>query len=59
MKLLLITLSLCCAAPLSAVEAEPAAEPAAWHVAESALRVPVSISPKSALRFLSRTPPDV
>jgi len=59
-KPLLITLSLCCAAPLSAADAEPAAEPAAapvpWHVPTAELRVPVKVEVKAALL---RMPPQV
>ena len=58
-KPLLITLSLCCAAPLSAAEAEPAAEPAKpvpWHVPNAELRVPVKVNVKAAWL---RMPPQV
>jgi len=59
-KPFLITLSLCCAAPLSAAEAEPAAEPAAapvtWHVPTAELRVPVKVEVNAALL---RMPPQV
>src|SRR6056297_711189 len=58
-KPFLITLSLCCAAPLSAADPEPAAQPAVWHVPNAEVRVPVSISPESATRALGRMPPDV
>jgi len=62
-KPFLITLSLCCAAPLlqplSAAEAEPAAAPVAWQVPDADVRVPVSISSENAMRALGRTPPDV
>jgi hypothetical protein len=58
-KPLLITLSLCCAAPLSAADPEPAAKPIAWHVENAELRVPVSISPQNAARTIGRMPPDV
>ena len=50
---LLITLLLCCAAPLSAADVKPAA-PVPWHVADAEVRVPVSISPDSAVRYLGR-----
>ena len=59
MKPLLITLSLCCAAPLSAADAEPAvepAEPAPWHVSNAEIRVPVQVDVKAALL---RMPPQV
>jgi len=52
MKLLLITLSLCCAAPLSAAEAKPVA----WHENNAQLRVPVKVNMKDALL---RMPPQV
>ena len=58
-KPLLITLLLCCAAPLSAADPEPAAKPIAWHVENAELRVPVSISPQNAARTIGRMPPDV
>ena len=52
MKLLLITLSLCCAAPLSAAEAEPVP----WHVKDAELRAPVKVAMTDALL---RMPPQV
>ena len=52
MKLLLITLSLCCAAPLSAAEAKPVA----WHENNAQLRLPVKVNMKDALL---RMPPQV
>ena len=59
-KPLLITLSLCCAAPLSAADAEPAAEPTVaavpWHVSNAEIRVPVKVTMKDALL---RMPPQV
>ncbi len=59
-KPLLITLSLCCAAPLSAADAEPAAEPAAapvpWHLSTAEIRVPVKVA---LAEVLSRTAPQV
>ncbi|MDE2658231.1 MAG: hypothetical protein OSB61_12315, partial [Verrucomicrobiota bacterium] len=59
-KPLLITLSLCCAAPLSAADAEPVAEPTVaavpWHVSNAEIRVPVKVDVKSALL---RMPPQV
>jgi hypothetical protein len=48
-KPFLITLSLCCAAPLSAADPEPAAEPVAWHVPTAELRVPVKVEVNAAL----------
>ena len=58
---LLITLSLCCAAPLSAADAEPAAEPAAapvpWHLSTAEIRVPVKVAALAEL--LARTAPQV
>jgi hypothetical protein len=59
LKSLLIILSLCCAAPLSAADAEPAAEPAKpvpWHVSNAEIRVPVKVTMKDALL---RMPPQV
>ena len=58
-KPLLITLSLCCATPLSAADAEPAAEPAKpvpWHVPNAELRMPVKVAMTEALL---RMPPQV
>ena len=59
-KPLLITLLLCCTAPLSAADPEPAAEPAAkpvpWHVSNAEIRVPVKVAMKGALL---RMPPQV
>ncbi len=58
-KSILITLSLCCAAPLSAADAEPAAEPAKpvpWHVPNAELRMPVKVAMTEALL---RMPPQV
>jgi hypothetical protein len=55
LKPLLITLLLCFAAPLLASDPEPVP----WHVKNAELRVPVSISSESAVRFLGRTPPGV
>ncbi len=55
-KPLLITLLVCCAAPLSAEDAEPAAEPVAWHVQNATLRAPVKVDVKGALL---RMPPQV
>ena len=59
-KPFLITLSLCCAAPLSAADPEPAAveptKPVAWHVPNAELRVPVKVVVKN--RFL-RVPVEV
>jgi WD40 repeat protein len=48
-KPFLITLSLCCAAPLSAADPEPAVEPVAWHVPNAELRVPVKVAVNNAL----------
>ncbi|MDC0157277.1 PA14 domain-containing protein [Verrucomicrobia bacterium] len=56
MKPLLIILSLCCTAPLSAAETEPAAAPASWHVQNAELRAPVKVDVKAALL---RMPPQV
>ena len=59
LKPLLITLSLCWAAPLLAADAEPAvepAEPAPWHVENAELRAPVKVDVKGALL---RMPPQV
>ena len=60
---LLITLSLCCAAPLLqplwAADPEPAAEPAApvpWHLSTAEIRVPVKVA---LAEVLSRTAPQV
>jgi hypothetical protein len=59
-KPLLITLSLCCAAPLlqplSAADPEPAAAPAPWHVENAELRAPVKVNVKAAML---RMPPQV
>ena len=59
-KPLLITLILCCAAPLlhplSAADPEPAAAPVAWHVNDAELRAPVKVDVKGALL---RMPPQV
>ena len=59
-KPFLITLSLCCAVPLSAADPEPAAveptKPVAWHVPNAELRVPVKVVVKN--RFL-RVPVEV
>ena len=54
-KLFLITLSLCCAAPLAA-ETKAEAEPAPWHVENAELRAPVKVDVKGALL---RMPPQV
>ena len=51
-KPFLIALSLSCAAPLSAADAEPAA----WHVENAELRAPVKVDVKGALQ---RMPPQV
>ncbi|MDA9961466.1 PA14 domain-containing protein [Opitutales bacterium] len=65
---LLITLSLCCAAPLSAADAAPAAEPAKpapWHVPNAELRVQVKVTVDGKVRrdgtypALLRMPPQV
>ncbi|MDE2658312.1 MAG: hypothetical protein OSB61_12720, partial [Verrucomicrobiota bacterium] len=59
-KPFLITLSLCCTAPLSAADAEPAAEPTVapvpWHVSTAEIRVPVKVAMTDALL---RMPPQV
>ena len=53
LKPLLITLSLCWAAPLSAADVKPAVKPAAapvpWHVPNAELRVPVKVVVKNRL----------
>ena len=58
MKLLPIALSLCCATPLTAADAdaEPAAKPVPWHVQSAELRAPVTVEMKDALL---RMPPQV
>jgi len=60
MKPLLITLSLCCAAPLlqplSAADPELVAEPVPWHVSNAEVRVPVKVAMTEALL---RMPPQV
>ena len=71
-KPLLITFSLCCAAPLSAADAAPAAKPAAkpvpWHLPTAEIRVQVLVNlkyPDGKLRneaiypALLRMPPQV
>ncbi len=68
-KSFLITLSLCCAAPLSAADAAPAAEPAAkpvpWHLSTAEIRVPVKVTVDGKMRrdgtypALLRMPPQV
>ena len=72
-KPLLITFSLCCAAPLSAADAEPAAEPAAkpaakpvpWHLPTAEIRVQVKVTVDGKVRSngtypaLLRMPPQV
>ena len=58
-KPFLITLSLCCAAPLSAADAESAAEPAKsvpWHMESAEIRVPVKVDVTGALL---RMPPQM
>ena len=65
---LLITLLLCCTAPLLAADAEPAAEPAKpapWHVPNAELRVQVKVTVDGKVRrdgtypALLRMPPQV
>ncbi len=68
-KSFLITLSLCCAAPLSAADAAPAAKPAAkpvpWHLSTAEIRVPVKVTVDGKMRrdgtypALLRMPPQV
>ena len=67
-KPFLITLSLCCTAPLSAADAEPAAEPAKpvpWHLSNAEIRVPVKVTVDGKVRrdgtypALLRMPPQV
>ena len=55
-KSLLITLSLCCAAPISAADPKPAVELVPWHVPNAELRVPVEVAVNNALL---RMPPQV
>ena len=58
-KPFLITLALCCAAPLLAADAESAAEPARsapWHMKNAEIRVPVKVEVKAAWL---RMPPQV